>query len=613
MPLNFQALILDLPQRFDGGPLSIAGEQNLHTLQKRLRRSKRARESLALSGFETETITHFHHGLSSFQGRQERYTDALTFPILDAEGQPRKRWLRQDLIGVTHQWPTFRELWSAGQPATYWCTPEWGQPEVVICDSIQIGWWLWQMIRGHALEQRLCLIARSSLDNVPAEWLSPHFWKGWSVIHFARSADRRSTLLESTSAGLYGRTVHSVVPPVTNWQTFVTSGGTADQLEHLFQVPLPTSSQSPLSAQPAFRPHVLDVNMTCYAGQLHYPYYRPVELDSADEANGADQTSAVDLVVLRSDGKRFTPFTSPPSRTSITEGSRMPFPGLRVSRMPTPLQSGLTLDPETIEQFVYEQREGLWSEEQDTSYLFNSVYHHLYLQAVAVLPDPDDILILSAVVMLSYVQATFPIVPLVSIVGPASSGKTRLAQAMLELGCNAELASGHITPATVAHLNDSLGGLLILDDLDAALEASPALISLLRTATAQITGRRVFLAGEDTIPRNVFGLKVITSRHPLPLELRQRAMIVPCLPAAKEDVHHFSNHSMGLADQRSLRQRLHLWAFEQIAGLSEQVQKGQRELTSLRAETALPFNLLAHLMGDDAEAMGLTRAMTRYL
>lgn len=607
MPLDINALVLDLPRRFDGEPLSAAGDQNLRILQKRLRKHQGAQESLALSGFERETVTHFRHGLSSFQGSSERYTDALTFPLLDAEGYPRKRWLRLDLVGVTRQWPAFRQLWSPGQAATYWFTPEQGQPEVVICDSFQIGWWLWQLIRGHELEQRLCLITRSTLDGVPDEWLRPQFWQGWSTIHFARSADQPSTLLESASAGLHGRSVRRVVPP-SNWQSFVTAGGTADQLAPLFQVRPSDPSLSPSAVVPVSKPHVLDVNMTCHGGQLYYPYYRPTEPDAGDEADQGVLTADADLVVLRSDGKRFSPFTSSP--VPIV-GSRRPFPGLRVIRLPFPNQAALTFDPDTIERFVQEQRKGRWSEDQVGSVLFRSVRQHV--EAAAVLPSPDDAFLLSAVVMLSYVQAAFPAVPLVSVVGPTASGKTRLARAMLDLGCNAELAVGHLTPATVASLNDGLGGLLILDDLDTALGSAPALVSLLRAATEQLTGRRVYVAGEAVVPRNAFGLKVITGRQHLPSELSERSLVVDCRPAAEADIRALTDrpHTLNSAEQGKLRQQLHLWAFEQVAGLSEQVQQ-RAGLGSLREELLSPFSFLARLLGDGPEAQALNGALAQY-
>jgi len=133
-------------------------------------------EALLLSGLEWTTVLHFHFGLLSSDGRQERYTDVMIFPIMDADGQPRKRWIRHDLVGVTQQWPTYREVWSIGEAATYWFTPESGQLDVIVCDTFQIGWRLWQLLRSHEVSDRFCLITRSATDAVPEEWLSPHFW-----------------------------------------------------------------------------------------------------------------------------------------------------------------------------------------------------------------------------------------------------------------------------------------------------------------------------------------------------------------------------------------------------------------------------------------------------
>lgn len=119
-----QSFILQIPRRMNGTSLAVAGRQNLQVSHKRLQRSQNAVEALLISGLEWTTAVHFFFGLYSSSGHQERYTNVLIFPLMDADGQPRKRWIRHDLVGITQQWPTYHEVWSTGEAATYWFTPD---------------------------------------------------------------------------------------------------------------------------------------------------------------------------------------------------------------------------------------------------------------------------------------------------------------------------------------------------------------------------------------------------------------------------------------------------------------------------------------------------------
>lgn len=168
------------------GPMS---SHSLREAGEALWANRHAVQYLHDRGLQPATIRHFHLGLSSFDKAANPFKDALSFPLLDAEGGPRKRWLRYRIPGITEGGPEKSKGWASGSAGTYWVTPSEGRTSIFVCEGAKDGWWLWQAIQGTPLEDTLCIITSTHGSVIPADWKDLASWQGWDEVYLGQDAD----------------------------------------------------------------------------------------------------------------------------------------------------------------------------------------------------------------------------------------------------------------------------------------------------------------------------------------------------------------------------------------------------------------------------------------
>lgn len=242
-PVRLQAVVsshlnTDLKDRA-GEPLKPAHPRSLTQASNALFRHKGAMAQLRKRGLTLVTMRHFRVGLYSYEGTQSRVKDALSAPVLDADGVPLKRSLFSRLSNVTEGGPDpDAKDWAVGSPGTYWVTPAEGRSELFVCEGAKDGWWLWQALQGSPLLKRLCIISSTHGIGIPDAWCSPAFWRGWRKVYLAQDTDAAGEALAHRVREVAGRDVLRVRVPEDygeDWTDFFRSGQTADDLTTLLE------------------------------------------------------------------------------------------------------------------------------------------------------------------------------------------------------------------------------------------------------------------------------------------------------------------------------------------------------------------------------------------
>jgi hypothetical protein len=158
----------DLKSR-DGELLKPAHPRSLTQASNILFKHKGAMAQLRKRGLTLATIRHFRLGLYSYEGTQSRVKNALSVPVLDANGVPLKRSLFSRLPDVTGGGPDAKD-WAAGKSGTYWVTPREERKELFVCEGAKDGWWLWQALQRSPLLARLCIITSTHGSGIPEAW-----------------------------------------------------------------------------------------------------------------------------------------------------------------------------------------------------------------------------------------------------------------------------------------------------------------------------------------------------------------------------------------------------------------------------------------------------------
>ena len=139
----------------------------------------------------------------------------------------------------------------------------------------------------------------------------------------------------------------------------------------------------------------------------------------------------------------------------------------------------------------------------------------------------EDLLIVGSVVLASWFADCFEAIPYLWVVGPLSSGKTKLLR-LLSVMCRRGLIAGDLRGASIYKLMDTWAPTLIIDEFELAnTTASKDLLRLLRSGS--VPGIPTFRNGR---PFSTYGMKIIASRQPLDDEaLLSRGVLISMLPS----------------------------------------------------------------------------------
>lgn len=606
------------PKTQAGAPLAEAHPRSLDSGFKTLLKNDKAMAYLKARGLTLSTIEHFHLGLNSYEGEHGSYKNALSFPVLDGEGVPRKRWLRSRIPGLTEGGPAkATKDWATGSPDTYWVTPIKGRTHLLVCEGAKDGWWLWQAIQHTPLAKTLCIVSSTHGSGIPAAWTGSDFWQGWERVYLAQDSDDAGDTIAKTVREHAGRDVYRVrVPEVIgkDWTDFFKAGQTAADLEALLDearvldLGLQTLEQPILpqgvglhAAQP------VDVSSAYVNGHLYVPFRvleRQVERERAADGTTVEQVlQRYRTLVLRSDGVVCTFDYLPAPRGTPKDDLVLALnDGTIISRVPVVDEARATFSLAAITRLRERRAQGQSAMTLSPQAMLSRVYDHL--KASVILPYPEDYALLTYVVLTSYAQQIFDAVPLVLIVGSAGSGKTDLGRALASVGCNASIITGQTSAATAARVLDQLNGLAIFDDLEQIGSRSgdgdfSEFVQQLKVSYKKDTATKAWTNTKTMRVEKLdfYGVKVITNTQGADAILSSRMLRVYTRKLSKEALNGVSRPTpLSGSELQEIRDHLHLWTMEHVAQIAQQYRAHHASHTDRQEEITAPLRTLSALI-----------------
>lgn len=608
-----------------GAPLAEAHPRSLRQATAALLRHKGAMAQLSKRGLKLFTIKHFHLGLYSYEGEQGGVKNALSYPVLNADGRALKRFLRSKLPKVTEGGPDTKD-WAVGSPGTYWATPAEGRTELFVCEGAKDGWWLWQALRGSSLSKRLCIITSTHGSGIPEAWASPTFWQGWGKVYLGQDVDEAGDALAHRVRALAGRDVYRVRVPEDygkDWTDFFLGGQTVDDLAlllgtaRIFDVIVQTLPSSTLPHQHGTHAVVpVDVSRTYISGHLYVPF-RVLE-SQAERVSGPNGKTVertiqrYNTLVLRSDGVVCSFGYLPAPRGTPKQDRVLALSdGTLLSCAPVVDESTATFSSSAITRFRKARAASKSAMTFTPLELLEGV--HEYLKGSAVLAHEEDYALLAFVAVTSYAQAVFDAVPLVQVVGLEGSDVGR---ALAQVGCNASLITGQTPAATAARALDRLGGLAVIDDLEGICRRSSEgefwdFIRQLDGSTRKDTANTTWTDPRtmQVDKRDLYGVKVVISAtgaartFPVPvLKVYARKPFDEALAQSERRVPS----PTGLQE---LRDNLHIWVMENVQQINGLYRHSYDRFLSPQEVMTAPLKVLANLMGSPALTAQLQAAL----
>lgn len=605
------------PQTGEGKPLEPMLPRSLSSASKALKQSPKAMEYLYGRGLKQETIEHFHLGLSTYDKGDSPFKDALSFPLMDAAGIPRKRWLRYKIPGLTEGGPPKSTGWASGSAGVYWLTPMEGRTSIFVCEGAKDGWWLWQAIQGTLLADTLCIISSTHGSVIPVDWKDVTFWQGWEHVYLGQDADEAGDTMARKLRESAGRDVQRIRIPEgkgKDWTDFFKGGGTPAEFQQLlhsagvFDVEVRILEEPTLPHQVGLHAATpVDVNSAFVNGHLYQPF-RVLERQ-VEEQQAADGTKTEVVLqryrtlVLRSDGVACTFDYLPAPRGTPKEDLVLALSdGTIIQKVPVVDEAKATFSLAGITRLREASRNGTSAMTMTSEDMLSKVEQHL--RAAVVLPYQEDYAVLTYVVVVSYAQQIFDAVPLILVVGSAGSGKTDLGRALANVSCNSSIITGQTSAATAARVLDQLNGLAVFDDLEEIGSRSAdgefsEFIQQLKVSYKKDTATKSWTNTKSMKVEklNFYGVKVITNTQGADGILSTRMLRVYTRKLPKDALEGLMRHTLlTTLELQELRDNLHIWVMENVSRIDHQYRTFHASHSDRQEEITAPLRVLSELL-----------------
>lgn len=601
------------PRNEEGNPLPPPSPDTLRKYESALRRSEAALAYLRSRGLDDRPIRRFHLGLAGVDGS---FRDALAYPLMGPDGEPRNRFFYYEVPGLTQG--ARGKGWGRGSPTTYWVTPAAGpsgfRRALLVCEGAKDGWILWQKLQGLPPWEELAIITSTHGSAIPKQWEDPLFWAPWEEVYLGQDRDEAGEETARKVAALAGRPVRRLRVPEgmgKDWTDYFAAGGTPEgfllllsEAEPWSPVPEDLGSRAPEDLG-YYRVDPVDINRAFVGGKLYYPVRLQRSLPGEEGTRVRWET-----VVVSSEGEILSWGYLPAPQGTPKEDRVVALQDGTVLREPPRAPINDTWRWPSIQAFLEARAQGRSALSRSPGALAHLVETHL---RQVVLPFREDYALLTLVVMASYVQAVFDAVPLVLVVGPPGSGKSELAAAMASVSANGVLVNGQTSPATAIRLVDASRGLVAFDDLEGiAARGKEAdyseLVQMLKTSYKRSTAMKEWTDPRSfTVRRlNFFGIKVVTNTQGTDEILGSRMFVIRTrrLPKGAE-------RGMGLPQEElaRLRDDLHTWAMETASQLHAIYRERYSRHVRRLDEIAAPLRAIADAVGSEELKARLERAL----
>lgn len=586
----------------------LGGGENLERQCKRLARHAAAIEHLRGWGLSAASISRFGLGLKApYRPRSDEPAteDALSFPIVGADGRRLSRFAFLNLEGITSA-PPHPVGWGIGSPLSYWSDVASPALPLLVAPDVRTAWLMAQAFDSDDMPCPVVL-TRSHGRELPLEWLEASFWASWRSVAVL-STPGRNDVIGDEIARIAARPILRLdAPGGSNWPEALAQGiSSADvrarlaSAEEWRQAPEPASEPGARLEEGDFAFDPVNIANAFLDDQLFYPFLVEERIRQSASGRAGEREMLVAgyaTRVLRSDGSILKVGTLPAPR-GAPDGAKVfaLSDGTRINGEPAVSRYATWSFP-SIKRYVEARRTSKGSLHRPLALLASEI--EAYLRACVWLPVADDYAIAVTYVLMSYVFPVFDALPLLLINGPKGTGKTELGQAIADLSCNGVVV-GQGSAAGLVRLMHEARGLIVLDDLERIGASAGAGFSEIaqmlklsykrNSAIKPVADRAGSVATLD-----FFGPKCITNTLGSDDVLGSR-MVTITTAGLPEDIDAGTLLGADGSRAASLRDELHSWGMARAVDVATQYREAGTS-RGRRQEIEAPLRAIALLVG----------------
>lgn len=598
-------------------------------LNSRLQSNEAVLQYLYSRSLLLETINEFKLGLSFPYKRQDGLTteDALVVPIRKEDGSFANVNAYYAIKDVTQN-PTNENGWMKGSPQAYFTHPYRKQTKVFICEGIKDAWVVYQNLKENNLLKEILVCSSTHGSSIPDTFKDESFWGKFDKIYLGHDHDSAGDRIAEKLTEYIPKDCYRVkcpvsyaqnakytasgeVKPQTEWGADWTDFFKADSCIEEFLVLLddaPTCTtkidenehQDNFNIEGRFNVSPIDINNAYINGKMYYPIQTLVRKKEFDEYNQEYFVERYETVVIRSDGTVHKAVKSPaPKGTPDSERVVRLSDGTLIRSEPKANDYG-TWKWNNIDAYIKGKLKV-----RETKDIYEDVYN--VLKKSVWLPVKEDYVILSLIVLATYVQNIFESVPILFLNGQAGTGKSQTGIIMSKLSCNGSVI-GQVSAASAARHIDAARGFVVFDDLEGVASKGgkdggqfSELVQALKVSYNKNTAEKIWtdVKTMKTERLNFFGIKMISNTSGADDILSTRMLRIQTLhiPDSEKGTIKKMNAS-DFSHIEQLRQELHAWGFMNCNKI-ENISLVSTDKSGRFDEIALPLRVISSMISKE--------------
>ena len=598
-------------------------------LSSRLHSNEAALRYLYSRSLSIETINEFKLGLSFSYTKQDGLTtvDALVVPIRKEDGSFANVNAYYAIKDVTQN-PTNENGWMKGSPQAYFTHPYRKQTKIFICEGIKDAWVIYQNLKQNNLLKDILVSSSTHGSSIPDTFKDESFWGKFDKIYLGHDHDSAGDRIAEKLTEYIPKDCYRVKCPISyaqnakytasgevkpqsewgaDWTDFFKADSCIEEFLALLDDALTCTTkidesehQDNFNIEGRFNVSPTDINNAYINGKMYYPIQTLVRKKEFDEYNQEYFVERYETVVVRSDGTVHKAVKSPaPKGTPDSERVVRLSDGTLIRSEPKANDYG-TWKWNNIDAYIKGKLKV-----RETKDIYEDVYK--VLKKSVWLPVKEDYVILSLIVLATYVQNIFESVPILFLNGQAGTGKSQTGIIMSKLSCNGSVI-GQVSAASAARHIDAARGFVVFDDLEGVASKGgkdggqfSELVQALKVSYNKNTAEKIWtdVKTMKTERLNFFGIKMISNTSGADDILSTRMLRIQTLhiPDSEKGTIKKMNAS-DFAHIEQLRQELHAWGFMNCNKI-ENLSLANNEKSGRFDEIALPLRVISSMLSKE--------------
>ena len=524
--------------------------------------------------------------------------------------------------------PTNENRWMKSSPQAYFTHPYRKQTKIFICEGIKDAWVIYQNLKQNNLLKDILVSSSTHGSSIPDTFKDESFWGKFDKIYLGHDHDSAGDRIAEKLTEYIPKDCYRVKCPISyaqnakytasgevkpqsewgaDWTDFFKADSCIEEFLALLDDALTCTTkidesehQDNFNIEGRFNVSPTDINNAYINGKMYYPIQTLVRKKEFDEYNQEYFVERYETVVVRSDGTVHKAVKSPaPKGTPDSERVVRLSDGTLIRSEPKANDYG-TWKWNNIDAYIKGKLKV-----RETKDIYEDVYK--VLKKSVWLPVKEDYVILSLIVLATYVQNIFESVPILFLNGQAGTGKSQTGIIMTKLSCNGSVI-GQVSAASAARHIDAARGFVVFDDLDGVASKGgkdggqfSELVQALKVSYNKNTAEKIWtdVKTMKTERLNFFGIKMISNTSGADDILSTRMLRIQTLhiPDSEKGTIKKMNAS-DFAHIEQLRQELHAWGFMNCNKI-ENLSLANNEKSGRFDEIALPLRVISSMVSKE--------------